>query len=406
MKPDKGTLFFAFTGLLLISLISALAVLVVTDQGLSSGTSPSSEVAGDDDALILGASNGKPESAQPVIKTAEYPGFPTDYGASLSSYILFGPGHDEITRLKLNDNGTISVKVISAATPFGSISGVLTGGQWYKVKGQGHTIYIDGRNLRGAYEYQSDYSIDLCWPDNLATIYNDGGQSSMTLPADMSIGGEISAGHYNGWDSGYATMNASADLLAPYIDSCVDAETARPYIERGYTGWQAVPYIVYNVPVDTAAYFLKQGISAELSGPFIAAGASKEDTIAYLNSGYTAGQIMPYIQAGVKEVDVLTYLDAGVAYDKARPYLDANIPADIAAPYADSVFSSDKCMPFASANVSMSKARPFLLLEIPPEQALVYINNGVPAATAKPYVDAGVPVEKAVDEIKKGLPPT
>ncbi len=388
----------------MISLISALAVLVVTDQGLSSGTSPSSAVAGDDDALILGASNGKPESAQPVIKTAGYPGFPTDYYASLSSY-TFGPGHDRITRLKLNDNGTISVEAIGGATPYGTFSGVLTGGQWYKVKGQGHTIYIDGRNLRGPFEYQYDASIDLRWPDNIATIYEERGRNTMTLPADMSICDEISEGRYNGWDSGYATMNASADLLAPYIDSCVDAETARPYIERGYTGWQAIPYIVYGVPVDTAAYFMKQGISAELSGPFIAAGISKEDTIAYLNSGYPAGQIMPYIRAGVKESDVLTYLDAGVAYDKARPYLDANIPADIAAPYADSVFSSDMCMPFASANVSMSKARPFMLFNIPSDQAVVYINNGITATTAKPYVDAGVPVEKAVGEIKKGLPP-
>ncbi len=75
--------------------------------------------------------------------------------------------------------------------------------------------------------------------------------------------------------------------------------TARPFIEKGYTGEQAVAYIYYNMPLETADYFKSRGISAELCGPYYAAGVAKEDILTYLDSGYTADQIMPYVRAGV-----------------------------------------------------------------------------------------------------------
>ena len=226
--------------------------------------------------------------------------------------------------------------------------------------------------------------------------------------------GVISGGRYNNWDAGYATMNTLADLLAPYIDSCVPADTARPYIEHGYTGWQAVPYIVYNMPMEAAAYFIKQGILADLCGPYFAVGVSREDTVAYLNSGYTADQIMPYIKAGVKESDTMAYLDAGYTYDKVGLFLNAGVPESDVKIFLGAGVTYDRARPYIGANISASAHGPvccehvlvwpvhalcrrehkhkqgegFPTPNIPSDPAIVYINNGTMAMTAKPYVDA------------------
>ena len=166
------------------------------------------------------------------------------------------------------------------------------------------------------------------------------GYDSGVLTSYGYVQGKINGGAYSAWDAGYATMSAPADSLAPLIDACVPADTARPFVEKGFTGAQAVAYIYYNMPPETAEYFWKQGISGELCGPYYAAGVSLEDIMTYLDSGFTADQIMPYVKAGVNESDILAYLDAGATYDRARPYIDAKAPADIAAPYAGSSFSA------------------------------------------------------------------
>jgi hypothetical protein len=323
MRLDRGNLFLGFMGLFMIVLFIALTAAVITDP-----------VPGNNDILALGATDNMPQPAQPVIKTANYPGIPTNYGTAILVHQMDLGGSVAIKNLVLNGDGTITVDAYGSFGygRFSGWSGTFTGGHWYKVKGKGHTIYIDGSSLSGIVSHDT-YNLDIIWKDNIATLYKDNWYTSMTLPKTYdTIPSDYYSifcmDSYNDWDAGYATMTASPDLLAPYIDSCVPAEAARPYIEQGYTGQQAVPYIVYNMPVETAAYFMKQGISADLCGPYIAAGASKEDTEAYLNSGYAADQIMPYVKAGVKVSDILTYVDAGVTYDTAKPYVDAGIPAD------------------------------------------------------------------------------
>lgn len=404
MKLDKGMLFFTFTGMVIIILLIALTAAVATGPTQpATEASPLPGSSGNNEAPLWGPTNNGPEPAQPAVKTSNYPGFSTKYRLSFAPICYDGNGNTYMGReLTLNDNGTVTLVVDRYVPTYGTIQRTFTGGNWYKVKGKGHQIYL---NLDEDYvndHYPGLYfGFDLI-TDKVVDIVSDYGTDSFSINYLIADG----SGLYSDWDAGYSAMTASADLIVPYIDSCVPADAARPYIERGYTVQQAVPYIGYNVPAEAAAYFIKQGVSADLCGPYIAAGVSKEDTVAYLNSGYTAEQIMPFVKAGVSESDAVAYLGAGATYDKARPYIGANLSASLAAPYAASAYSFEQCVPYINASINLSKAKAFLLLNIPSDQAVVYINNGILAMTAKPYVDAGVPAEKAVDEIKQGIPPT
>jgi hypothetical protein len=388
MKLDKGTLFFAFTGMVLIILIVALAAVVVTNP-------PSSPTADSDPGPLLGSTGGLPEMASPAVKNPNYPGISTKYVMDghqrigiVQGYMAGNPvyGRD----LTLNDNGTISMTISNTY-------GQLTGGHWYKVEGKGHTIYLA---ISGTFRV-SELFITLDGIAGTAEIVNRDGVDYFYI---NNIG--CTGGSYSDWDAGYATMSLPVSSLGLYLDSCIPADVARPYVEKGFTGEQGVPYMSYNVPPDTADYFAKYGITGDLCGPYYTAGVSPEDTVDYLDSGFTADQIMPYVRAKVLESDALAYLNAGVIYDQAKPYIDANASASAAAPYAASTFPADQCVPFVTAGIEISKARPFLLFGIPSDQAIVYINNGITASTAKPYVNAGVPADKAVDEIKQGLAPT
>ncbi len=418
MKPDRGTLFLFSTGLALIVLTIVLAAAVVT----SLPQTPS--MPGSDEGLLQGTTGDMPSLAVQVTKTVYYPGISTTYKFS-SQYPrsignILGPfggyGGDLYgDELILNDDGTVTISI----TKYGKY---IKAGQWNKVTGKGHTIYC---NI-GCTDLSPDFAYRIySFAGSIEIVNRDGVDYFQALSNDF-IGGD-----YNDWDAGYATMDAPAGSLAGYIDSCIPADVARPYVEKGYTGAQGAPYIAHNMSVETAEYFIGQGISADLCGPYYDVGVSREDTVAYLDSGFTAEQVMPYVHAGVpesdtmtyldagytfdragpfinakvSESDTMTYLDAGVAYSKAKPYIDANAPASTAIPYATSSYSSDQCMPFVNANIGISKARPFLLFQIPSDQAVIYINNDVSASAAKPYVDAGVPAEKAVDEIRQGIPP-
>jgi|AGTN01.1.fsa_nt_gi hypothetical protein len=270
MKLERGSLFLGFAGLVGIVLIVALAA-AVADGKVQSSLSPD-DSGGD---ISLGATGNKPEPAQPVVKTANYPGIPTSYEASLSHLRSYSFGSNlYISSLTLNDDGTITVKGSGRAdgSGFGQYSFTCTGGQWYKIKGKGHTIYIDGTDLAGTVYGYTKY-LDLQWTDNIATISDQSGiYNAMSLPAQNGYGDSIlGKERYTDWDAGYATMSASADLLAPYIDSCVPAGTARPYVEKGYTGQQAVPYIAGNVPAETALLYLNASITYDVAKPYIAA---------------------------------------------------------------------------------------------------------------------------------------
>ncbi|WP_424356536.1 hypothetical protein [Methanocella sp. MCL-LM] len=366
MKWVRGTLFLAFTGMVLIILFTALTAAIITSPPQQSAAS---EI---DEGPLLGSTGDMPEIARPITKSAIYPGISKTYamnGKPIASYntiyhIVFEISGEQMT---LNDDGTISMNLVD---PRGTRH-TITGGQWYQVKGKGHQIYFvfgggyrDGDAAFLVYDYKG--TIDI--------VNRDGKDYFHVLDNDFT------GCDYNAWDAGYAAMAEPADVLGPYIDACVPADTARPYIKKGYTAGQAVPYIYYNMPIDTAEYYANLGIIGDLCGPYYAAGVSREDTV--------------------------TYLDAGVIYDLAKPYVDAKAPANIAAPYAESSFTPAQCMPYVNAGIELSKARPFLFFNMPSDQAIVYINNGITASVAKPYVDAGVPAEKAVDEIKQGLPPT
>ncbi|HEY3273963.1 MAG TPA: hypothetical protein VGJ92_09385, partial [Methanocella sp.] len=73
MKSDKGTLFLAFTGLLLIVLIIALAAAVVTCPSQPSSTADS------DQGPPLGTTDSQQEFASPIMKDPNYPGISTKY---------------------------------------------------------------------------------------------------------------------------------------------------------------------------------------------------------------------------------------------------------------------------------------------------------------------------------------
>lgn len=365
MKWDRGTLFIALTGMVLIVLIIALVAAVVTSPPQPSTASEIGE------GQLLGSTGNMPEIAQPITKTTLYPGISRTYamkGRPIASYntiyhIVFEISGEQMT---LNDDGTISMKLVDPHNQRYTI----TGGQWYKVKGKGHQIYF---SFSGGFQDGAAFVV-LGYTGTIDVVNQDGKDYFHVMDNDFT------GGDYNGWDAGYSTMDEPADVLGPYIDGCAPADTARPYIEKGYTAGQAVPYIYYDMPLDTANYFANFGIIGDLCGPYYAAGVSREDT--------------------------MTYLDAGVTYDLAKPYVDAKALANIAAPYAESSFTPAQCMPYVNAGIELSKARPFLFFNIPSDQAIVYINNGITASQAKPYVDAGVSAEKAVDEIKQGIPPT
>jgi hypothetical protein len=349
-----------------------------------------------------GPANNGPEQAQPVMKTSYYPGFATKYRLSFAPICFDAYGHIFMGReLTLNDDGTVTLVVEFSTSDSGVLQRTFTGGSWYKVKGNGHQIYL---NLDEDYvndHYSGVYSgFDLV-TNKVVDIGNEGTDS---FQIDYMRG--YSDNRYNNWDAGYATMSVSSDALVPYIDSCIPADVARPYIEKGYTAERAIPYIVYNMPVETAEYFAKLGIPLDLCGPYCAAGIPRDDIMTYLNGGYTIDEILPYFRAGVPAIDTITYLNSGVSYDKAKPYIDVKVSADNAAPYAASQFSSDRCLPFINAGISISKAKSFLLFGIPADQAAYYIDSGISASIAKPYVDEGIAAEKAVDDIKKGIPPT
>ena len=418
MNRDRGTLFLAFTGIVFIVLIIALVAAVVT--------SPQRPIMyGDDEAPLLGTPGDQPGSAGPLTKYANYPGISTTYKFSSTyprniGYILgpFASIQDDAygDKLILNDDGTVTITL----TKYGK---QLSAGKWHKVEGKGHSVYF----IIGDAYLKPDSSCTIFPFEGTIDIVNQNGLDYLKYKDNDCIGGS-----YNGWDAGYATMDASSDVLNGYIDACIPADVARPFVEQGLTGKRAVPYILFDMPVDTTEYFVRQGISADLCGPYYAAGVSREDTIAYLDSGFTADQIMPYVLAGVPESEVLAYLSAGFTYDrvkpfidakvpesdtlaylgagvtyaKAKPYIDANAPASMAISYAASSYSFEQCMPFVNAGIEISKARPFMLFKIPSDQAIVYIENSISASAAKPYVDAGVPAEKAVDEIRQGIPPT
>lgn len=444
MKWDRGTLFIAFTGMVLIVLIIALTAVVVTNPTKPVTepllTLPSSV---GDQSPAQNEINSLPESASSTYRTANYPGISRLYTCKDLDYSinLYTPAagsimdtDGDLTSLFLNGDGTVTVRVNHVTLPYlfsmQHRDVTVTGGHWYKVKGKGHSFYLDADIYDSLGPY--DFNIKVKIPAQVVDLYDVDGCDSGVQITYGTIRGSFNGGTYNNWDAGYATMGVSVDSLAPLIDACVPADVARPFIESGYTGEQAVPFIYYNMPIETADYYKKQGISGALCGPYYAAGVSREDTLAYLDSGFTADQIMPYVRAGVPESDVLTYLGAGFTYDRVKPFIDANVSgsdilaylragatynkakpyidvgtsASIAIPYITSTYTQDQCMPFARASISLTKARPFLLLNIPSDQAVIYINNSISATTAKPYVDAGVPAEKAVDEIKQGIPPT
>ena len=358
MKFDRGMLFLAFTGLVLIVLVIALAATVVTSPP------PSSTPDSDQDPL-LGSTVSQPEPAIPAMKSSIYPGISTKYnmdGLPIGTVMGYLAGQSIYGKvLTLNDDGTIAITIDRCSQP-------ITCGHWYKIKGNGHSIYLTfGGDTYSLYYYIKKVACT-------ANIGNKNGKDYFNV-----INVEFTGDSYNDWDAGYSNMSLPVSMLGPYIDCCIPADTARPYVEKGFTGDQGVPYMLYNVPPETAVYFANLGITGDLCGPYYAAGVSREDTI--------------------------EYLDEGITYDRARPYIDAKVPASIAAPFADSSFPADQCMPYIDANIDISKARPFLLFKIPADQAVIYINNGITASTAKPYVDAGVPAEKAVEDIKNGIPP-
>ena len=401
MKFDRGTIFLTIASLVLIALIAALTAAVVTGPAQQEGSLAIFPPSGDNQAPLPGSVNNGPERAQPVMKTSYYPGFATDYRLSFAPICFDFYSHTFMGReLTLNDDGTVTL-VVDCYTSSETLQRTFTGGIWYKVKGKGHEIYL---NLDEDYvndHYSGVYNGFQLLTDKIVDIGMDGTDSF-----EIDYLWAHSASYYNNWDAGYSTMSASADALVPYIDSCIPADVARPYIEKGYTAEKAVPYIVYNMPVETAEYFAKLGIPLDLCGPYCAAGVPRDDIMIYLNGGCALDEVLPYFRAGVPAVDTITYLNAGVTYDKARPYIDAKAPADSAAPYAASQFPSDRCLPFINAGISISKAKPFLLFGIPADQAAYYIDNGISAMTAKPYFDAGISAKDAVDSIKKGIPPT
>jgi hypothetical protein len=402
MKFEGGTIFLTIASLVLIVLIAALTAAVVTGPAQQEGSLAIIPSSGDNQAPLPGSANNGPERAQPVMKTSYYPGFATDYQLSFAPICFDMYGHTFMGReLTLNDDGTVTLVVDFSTTSSGTLQRTITGGTWYKVKGKGHEIYL---NLDE--DYVNDHYSGLYYgfqllTDKVVDIGMDGTDSF-----DIDYMWAHSASYYNNWDAGYATMSASADVLVPYIDSCIPADVARPYIEKGYSAEQAVPYIAYNMPLETAEYFKKLGIPLDLCGPYYAAGIPRDDIMIYLNGGCMIDEVLPYFRAGVPASDSITYLDAGVTYDRARPYIDAKVPANSAAPYAASQFSSDRCLPFINAGISISKAKSFLLFGIPADQAVIYIENGISASTAKPYFDAGISAKDAVDSIKKGIPPT
>ncbi|MGA9139350.1 MAG: hypothetical protein WBZ29_03945 [Methanocella sp.] len=402
MKSDKGTIFLAIASLALIVLLIALAAAVVTGPNRQeAGSPPLSGYSGGNEASLSGPASNGPEPARPVMKTSYYPGFVTKYRLSFAPICYDMYGRSFMGReLTLNDDGTVTLVVDFSTATSETLQRTFTGGSWYKVTGKGHEIYL---NLDEDYvndHYSGIYSGFQLLTDKVVDIGMDGTDSF-----EIDYMWAHSMSNYNNWDAGYATMSASTEVLVPYIDSCIPADVARPYIEKGYTAAQAVPYIAYIMPVETAEYFAKLGIPLDLCGPYYAAGVPQDDIMTYLDAGCTIDEVLPYFRAGVPASDTIAYLNAGVTYDKARPYIDARAPAGNAAPYAASQFTSDRCLPFINAGISISKAKPFLLFGIPADQAVVYINNSINASTAKPYADAGVPAEKAVEEIKQGIPP-
>ena len=126
MKFDRGSIFLGFLGLVVIVLIIALTAAMITSPSQSSRQLQSSQMPGNGDAPALIVTNDMPEPAQPVVKTANYPGFSTSYRTEIYT------GDCTIKNLVLNADGTISAgaQVRSMFTIFSSI----TGGHWYKVK--------------------------------------------------------------------------------------------------------------------------------------------------------------------------------------------------------------------------------------------------------------------------------
>ncbi len=274
-----------------------------------------------------------------------------------------------MTDLVLNDDGTVKVTVKNLRVSYFTLGGTgrtyvdytVTGGHWYKIKGKGHSFYLDA-DITATVSCFGPARLDVRIPAQIVELNNSNGRDTGNQIAYGYKYGSFTGSAYNSWDAGYATMSIPADSLVPFIDACVPADVARPYIDKGYTGEQAVPYICYHMPLETADYFKNRGISGDLCGPYYAAGVSNEDIIAYLDSGFTADQIMPFVKAGVSESDVLTYLDAGYTYDMVRPFVDAKMGlSDI--------------MAYMGANIAYDHARP-------------YIDAGVPASIAIPYVNS------------------
>ena len=128
MKPDRGTLFLTFTGLLSIVLIVALAAAVVTGP-----PQPAPELLSSDSnqSPLLGDTANLPERAQPALKTANYPGISRSYTcekmfSDIDLHLdgpIYSEGTGDVTDLVLNDDGTVTVTVKNLRVAYFTLGG-------------------------------------------------------------------------------------------------------------------------------------------------------------------------------------------------------------------------------------------------------------------------------------------